>query len=137
MPEQFEKLTPQEELAKLKPIPPETKKTPKEQPEEQLTPEEEKEIEEISKEIDVLQSKDEMEISLAELRRLLELFRKREKIKSKKELKEWTLEGELTEKDVLAEFKAGGDVLAANFSPDGEKVVIGSSDRMMRVFGRE
>ena len=62
---------------------------------------------------------------------------RRERIKSKKELKEWTLEGELTEKDVLAEFKAGGDVNAANFSPDGEKVVIGSDDQMMRVFGRE
>ena len=60
-----------------------------------------------------------------------------EKIKSieimKKEIEGWTPEGELTEKDVLAEFEAGGDVRAANFSPDGEKVVIGSTDYMMRV----
>ena len=39
---------------------------------------------------------------------------------------------------VLAEFEAGGYVRAANFSPDGEKVVIGSGDdHMMRVIGRE
>ena len=60
-----------------------------------------------------------------------------EKIKSieimKKEIEGWTPEGELTEKDVLAEFEAGGWVSAANFSPDGEKVVIGSGDHMMQV----
>ena len=56
----------------------------------------------------------------------------------KKEIEGWTPEGELTEKDVLAEFEAGGWVRAANFSPDGEKVVIGSDDDyMMRVIGRE
>jgi WD40 repeat protein len=47
----------------------------------------------------------------------------------------------LTEKDkegkpkVLAEYEAGGWVLAANFSPEGDKVVIGSDDGMMRVIG--
>jgi hypothetical protein len=46
----------------------------------------------------------------------------------------WQLEGKLTEENVLAEYKAGGVVRAANFSPEGDKVVIGSyDDRMMRV----
>ena len=78
-----------------------------------------------------------MQRTLAEAERLLELLRRREAIRSKKEIKEWALEGELTEKDVLAKFQAGGRVLAANFSPDGDKVVMGSEDHKMRVFGRK
>ena len=74
-----------------------------------------------------------MQRTLAEAERLLELLKRREKIKTKKEIKEWTLEGELTEKDVLAKFQAGEDVEAANFSPDGDKVVMGSEDHKMRV----
>ena len=45
----------------------------------------------------------------------------------------WQLEGKLTEENVLAEYKAGGAVWAVNFSPEGDKVVIGSGDGMMRV----
>lgn len=66
-----------------------------------------------------------------DLKRTLELYQKIERLF---ELKEFKLEGELTEKDVIAEYQAKGEVLAANFSPDGEKVVIGSGDEMMRVF---
>ena len=45
----------------------------------------------------------------------------------------WKLEGKLTKENVLAEYKAGGGVWAANFYPEGDKVVIGSGDGMMRV----
>ena len=59
------------------------------------------------------------------------LERKIERIYSP--IKTWEKEGKLTEKDVLAEYKAGGYVWAASFSPDGDKVVIGGYDKMMRV----
>ena len=63
--------------------------------------------------------------------RITELAKEIEKL-YEKEIIGWKKEGKLTEKDVLAEYKAGGNVYAANFSPEGDKVVIGS-ESMMRV----
>jgi len=42
----------------------------------------------------------------------------------------WRLEGELSEEDVLLEYQAEGKVYTANFSPEGDKVVIGTHDKM-------
>ena len=47
----------------------------------------------------------------------------------------WQLKGKLTEENVLAEYQAGGVVWAANFSPEGDKVVIGTKDGMVKVLG--
>ena len=69
----------------------------------------------------------------------LKIIQKVEQIKKifspeRKEIIGWKLEGKLTEKDVLAEYQTNkSGVLAANFSPEGDKVVIGSGDNMMRV----
>jgi len=65
--------------------------------------------------------------------RIIELAKEIKKLFEEKEIIGWQKEGKLTEKDVLAEYQAGGAVWAANFSPEGDKVVIGSGDDMMRV----
>jgi hypothetical protein len=71
--------------------------------------------------------------TIEDYRRISALVQKIKKIYEEKIIG-WQLEGKLTEENVLAEYKAGGAVLAANFSPEGDKVVIGSGDdSMMRV----
>jgi len=59
--------------------------------------------------------------------RIIELTNK---IKRLYERVGWRLEGELSEEDVLLEYQAGGEVYAANFSPEGDKVVVGNGDKM-------
>jgi len=66
--------------------------------------------------------------------KIIELAHKIEKL-FKKEIIGWKKEGKLTEKDVLTEYRAEETVWAANFSPEGDKVVIGSDDGMVRVIG--
>jgi hypothetical protein len=46
----------------------------------------------------------------------------------------WRLEGELSEEDVLAEYQAEW-LNAANFSPEGDKVVIGGKGGKVKVLG--
>ncbi|MFH8087049.1 MAG: hypothetical protein QW609_04490 [Candidatus Aenigmatarchaeota archaeon] len=47
----------------------------------------------------------------------------------------WHKEGKLGEKDIIAEYQAEGVVKAANFSPEGNKVVIGTGDGKIIVIG--
>ena len=72
--------------------------------------------------------------TIEDYRRIRALLQEIKKIYEEKIIG-WQLEGKLTEENVLAEYKAGGEVFAANFSPEGDKVVIGSGgdDSMMRV----
>jgi WD40 repeat protein len=70
--------------------------------------------------------------TVEDYRRIRALLQEIEKIYEKKIIG-WQLEGKLTEENVLAEYQAGEEVRAANFSPEGDRVVIGSSDGMMRV----
>ena len=74
--------------------------------------------------------------TIEDYQRIVELTKKIEKL-YEKEIIGWKKEGRLTEKDVLAEYKARGWVLAANFSPEGDRVVIGGYEGggMMRVIG--
>ena len=71
--------------------------------------------------------------TIEDYRRIRALLREIKKINQEKIIG-WQLEGKLTEENVLAEYQAGGEVFAASFSPEGDKVVIGSyGDRLMRV----
>jgi DNA gyrase/topoisomerase IV subunit A len=89
----------------------------------------------LAKEIQEIQERMKKEGKTIEgYQRIIALVQEIKKI-YKKEIIGWQKEGKLTEKDVLAEYPAGGTVRAANFSPEGDKVVIGSGggDNMMRV----
>ena len=105
--------------------------------EKQKSPEQIKEEEalELIKEIKEIQERMEKEGKTIEgYQRISALVQEIKKI-YEKEIIGWKKEGKLTEKDVLAEYQAKGVVLAANFSPEGDKVVIGSDDGKMRVIG--
>ncbi|MGC8981415.1 MAG: WD40 repeat domain-containing protein, partial [Minisyncoccia bacterium] len=51
----------------------------------------------------------------------------------RREIKGWKLKGELKKENILLEFKTNYPVNTANFSPEGDKIVIGSRDGVVRV----
>ena len=121
MPEIFEQhFAHQEETEETKP------KTP-EQIKEEKALELAQEIKAIKERIAVEGAKEE------DYQKIIELVQEIKNIYKGKRIIGWQKEGVLSEKDVLTEYQAGSVVWAANFSPEGDKVVIGSADKMMRV----
>ena len=105
------------------------------QKEEEKSPEEikEKKALALAEEIKEIQERMKKEGETLEgYQEIIELAHKIEKL-YKNEIIGWKKEGKLTEKDVLAEYQAEETVWAANFSPEGDKVVIGSSDGIVRI----
>jgi hypothetical protein len=79
-------------------------------------------------------NKGEKPLTQEDLQRAQELKEKIQRIFSKeKKIIGWKLEGELTKENVLVEYKAEGQVYSVSFSPEGDKVAIGSGDQMMKV----
>ena len=107
------------------------------QKEKEKSPEEIKEEKALALAEEIKEIKERMEKegeTLEGYQKIIELAHKIEKL-YKKEIIGWEKEGKLTKKDVLAKYQAGSWVQAANFSPEGDKIVIGSEDGTMRVIG--
>jgi len=84
---------------------------------------------ELAKEIKRIQErKAKEEKTIEDYQKIIELSNKIKRL-----FHPFRLEGNLNEKEeefLLLEYQAGGEVLAANFSPDGEKIVMGGDDNI-------
>ncbi|GIW67157.1 MAG: hypothetical protein KatS3mg096_025 [Candidatus Parcubacteria bacterium] len=67
--------------------------------------------------------------TIKDYQRIIELAKKIESLYNKA----WELEGKLTKKNILVEHRVFGAIYEANFSPEGDKIVIGSNGRIMQV----
>ena len=111
----------------------------KREEEEEKSPEEikkEKQALELAEEIKEIKEKMAKEGETIEgYKRIMELGEKIREIYEERETIGWKLEGELTQENVLAEYQTEDWINTVDFSPEGDKVAMGSVDGMMRVIG--
>mgnify|MGYP000541037332 CR=1 FL=1 len=132
MPDQLEKLTPKEELGKIKPTPVE-KKEPIE-----LTEEEDKYLIDLLKKAKKAEEKGDLETAInlyLQYKEEFKALREKKEKEKKKEVKESKYLGEIIGMKIIegTEVEVGGYVLSCQISPDGIFAIIGSSDNKARL----